>query len=224
MAWSSYLDIFQLLTSTLGVVTGAGWTDANVRTLAFGISIVIYLLAGAGLIAAAFNTGFRRNVLGTGVLPETGGISFSRRTIVIAGTTVALLVLANWVAPGVSQALVVSPNEITLEREYIPYHIEFTRHAYAIDDENVTVTSYDVADGITEPVVRANRSTLNNVRLWDWRALMEVLKELQEIRLYYENSRRTMEPLPDQRRLYPGDALGPGTGEGGCSPRNRRPG
>ncbi len=186
MAWSSYLDIFQLLTSTLGVVTGAGWTDANVRTLAFGISIVIYLLAGAGLIAAAFNTGFRRNVLGTGVLPETGGISFSRRTIVIAGTTVGLLVLANWVAPGVSQALVVSPNEITLEREYIPYHIEFTRHAYAIDDENVTVTSYDVADGITEPVVRANRSTLNNVRLWDWRALMEVLKELQEIRLYYE--------------------------------------
>src|SRR6266540_840749 len=33
---------------------------------------------------------------------------------------------------------------------------------------------------------RSNRSTLDNIRLWDWRALQDTLTQIQAIRTYYD--------------------------------------
>jgi uncharacterized membrane protein (UPF0182 family) len=33
---------------------------------------------------------------------------------------------------------------------------------------------------------RSNQTTLENIRLWDWRALQDTLRQIQEIRTYYD--------------------------------------
>ncbi len=45
---------------------------------------------------------------------------------------------------------------------------------------------FPAADTFTRSMVANNQSIFNNIRLWDWRALDDVLQQFQEIRLYYE--------------------------------------
>ena len=80
----------------------------------------------------------------------------------------------------------VEPNEITLEEPYLRSNMEFTRAAYGIDDENVTNTEYQVGKSVTPALLEDNSATLDNIRLWDPRALLQNLQEQQEIRLYYQ--------------------------------------
>src|SRR5262249_32897525 len=43
------------------------------------------------------------------------------------------------------------------------------------------------ADGSVEAVERdRNQATIENIRLWDWRALQDTLRQIQEIRTYYD--------------------------------------
>ncbi len=77
------------------------------------------------------------------------------------------------------------PNEITVEEPYIENNISFTQAAYGIGNNTITEESFPVGREINRDVLDKNRSTLNNIRLWDWRALQDNLKEQQEIHLYY---------------------------------------
>src|SRR5664279_4387185 len=79
---------------------------------------------------------------------------------------------------------IVKPNELVREQPYISNNIESTRRAFNLDQvaqhefpAEVTVESADAAN---------NQPTLQNIRLWDWRALQDTLRQIQEIRTYYD--------------------------------------
>ena len=79
---------------------------------------------------------------------------------------------------------IVKPNELVRERPYIAHNIELTRQAYGLDRisqrEFPAETTVEAADPAN------NQATLQNIRLWDWRALQDTLRQIQEIRTYYD--------------------------------------
>ena len=81
-------------------------------------------------------------------------------------------------------SFIVKPNELVREKPFIAHNIQFTRHAFNLDQiaqhefpADVTVESADAAN---------NQPTLQNIRLWDWHALQDTLRQIQEIRTYYD--------------------------------------
>jgi len=79
---------------------------------------------------------------------------------------------------------VVKPNELVRERPYIEHNIEMTRQAFALDKFQQREFPAETTVGATDPA--NNQATLNNIRLWDWRALQDTLRQIQEIRTYYD--------------------------------------
>ena len=163
--WGFYLDHFELLYSTQGVVYGAGYTADHVTRVAY------WIMAGA---AAALCAVLVLNVF----RPRL------RAVLVGAGAYVALYVFAVMLLPALFQRFAVQPNELTLETPYLTHNIEFTRKAYSLD--SIQETSYPALADLTSDVIARNQDTIQNVRLWDWRPLLQMYQQAQEIRLYYQ--------------------------------------
>ncbi|HEX3374242.1 MAG TPA: UPF0182 family protein, partial [Edaphobacter sp.] len=79
---------------------------------------------------------------------------------------------------------VVKPNELVREQPYIAHNIEMTRQAYGLDQFLQREFPAETSVEATEPA--KNQATLQNIRLWDWRALQDTLRQVQEIRTYYD--------------------------------------
>jgi len=186
LAWDSYLGVYRLLYSEWGAVTGAGYTDVHYRTLGYYASVLVYAAIGVALLASAASgrvrTWFAR-LDTTGPRPQV-----KVRPAAWAGAVgaVVLLLVFRGLIPLVVMTFYVAPNEITVEKPYIEHNIRFTRLAFGIDSAHVSTREYSLGPHITEDVTEKNRPTLNNVRLWDPRALLDNLREQQEIRLYYQ--------------------------------------
>jgi len=185
LGWNAYLSVFELLYSESGVVTGAGWNDINVRTPAYYVSLAVYVVAGVTLLVSAFSKRLEGKVL----MLESGesgeGRVPTKKSLIVPAGIVAILIVANGIVPSAFQNLVVSPNEITLESQYIRHNIDYTRRAFGLDESNLTQEQYPVGRDITPEVIEGSREMLDNVRLWDPGALRENLRQQQEIRLYY---------------------------------------
>ena len=99
---------------------------------------------------------------------------------------VVLALIVRAVIPPIVTAAYVRPNEISLEKPFITRHIEATRSAFGFDHK-MTEIDFDAKpdQGID---VAANRSLLDNVRLWDWGAFRATVSQIQPLRPYtYEN-------------------------------------
>jgi uncharacterized membrane protein (UPF0182 family) len=59
-----------------------------------------------------------------------------------------------------------------------------TRRAYALD--RIETHAFPADTGIEAVEPANNQTTLENIRLWDWRALQDTLRQIQEIRTYYD--------------------------------------
>ena len=70
------------------------------------------------------------------------------------------------------------------ERPYIAHNIEMTRRAYALD--RIEQHPFPAETGVEAVDAAHNQATLQNIRLWDWRALQDTLRQIQEIRTYYD--------------------------------------
>ena len=167
LAWGLYLDRFAILQSTRGAVYGAGYTDVNV--LLPGIWIVM----GATVSLAAVYL-FSKSIRGSPVV------------VVISGGYLVIYFLSVVVVPAAVQSFVVAPNELELETPYLKHNITFTRKAYQLD--RVEERSYAATNEITPAVLKRNKETIENIRLWDWRPLSETFRQIQRIRAYYEFS------------------------------------
>jgi uncharacterized membrane protein (UPF0182 family) len=164
-AWGFYLDRYEILQEGGGAVFGAGYTDVNVTMPALWLMIIATLALAA---IVGYNL-YRKNLrlLGIGV-----------------GGYVVLLVAGLVVAPALVTQLNVVPNELEVERPYLEHNIEFTREAFQLDD--VQEQSYPARTNLTPEDIEQNRETIQNVRLWDPRLLIDTYKQLQQIRTYYE--------------------------------------
>jgi hypothetical protein len=163
--WGFYLDHFELLYSTQGVVYGAGYTADHVTRIAFWIMIA----AAAALCALLVINIFRPRL----------------STVLIAtGIYVGLFIVAVWVVPALFQRFEVLPNELARETPFLKNNIAFTRAAFNLD--KIQETSYPALADLTPEVIARNQDTIQNIRLWDYRPLLQMYQQAQEIRLYYQ--------------------------------------
>lgn len=162
-AISYYLAGFDLLYNTSGIVFGAGYTDVNIRLIVLRILMVISLIVGIMIITQAYR--LRKLFIGSLVL------------------WLAVSLLGGVFLPGLYQQWVVSPNEYTREGPYIDHHIDMTRKAYKINDFNIE--DFPVREQLTWEDIEDNQSTINNIRLWDPRLILQTYSQLQEMRPYY---------------------------------------
>ena len=86
--------------------------------------------------------------------------------------------------PFAVQRLVVAPNELVKEAPYLKDHIAATRAAWGIDGVQTRALSGEAT--LTMANIQANAPTIDNVRLWERDLLQQTLKQLQEIRTYYD--------------------------------------
>jgi len=99
-----------------------------------------------------------------------------------AAAACAIVLVIDWVAPPAMDALYVKPNELALERPFIASHIKATREAYGIDMRSKEVPFDAHAEGKID--FAKNKTLLDNVRLWDWRAFHDTLGQIQPLRPY----------------------------------------
>ncbi len=159
-----FISAWDLLFSSDGVVSGAGYTDVHVRLPAIRVLMVV-----AWLIAALLFANVRRH---RRLLP----------LVAIGGWIAAIIVLLG-VVPGAVQSLVVNPNQGAAEAEYITRNIEATRAAYNLD--GIAGTKLPLKGDLSAQKLGANDLTIRNIRLWDPATLLNSYRQLQELRPYY---------------------------------------
>lgn len=165
IAFGFYLNTFQLLFSSHGVIFGAGYTDIHARLFILRVLSVMTLASGMFFVVGMFRGSWK-----TSVAP-----------LVIA----ALIYIAGYmIYPSLLQNFKVAPNELALQREYIEHHIALTRFGYDLDQ--IEVRPFDVAYNLTDKDIKNNDATIKNIRLWDDAPLLTTYSQLQQIRTYYK--------------------------------------
>ncbi len=164
LAAGYFLDQFKILFDPSGVVYGAGYTDVKIKLPVIQIlGVLTFLLA-----LLAFYRAYKKNF---GKLFKAAGV------VIIIG------IIGQFFLPWGVQSVSVKPNELKMEKPYLVNNIDMTRKAYGLDQFHET--SYDAADTISYGAVQKNMQTIDNIRLWDSRPILETYRQLQEIRLYY---------------------------------------
>jgi len=165
LAMRVYIDRFERLFDDHTIFTGVTYTDAHVT------------LAGMLIVCAAL-------VLGAVIAAVNGATVARGRWIAAAILPAALCFICLQVVGWYVSNFIVKPNELIREQPYIAYNIALTRQNYGLDrvSQHEFPAETDVA--ATDPA--NNQATLQNIRLWDWRALQDTLRQIQEIRTYYD--------------------------------------
>lgn len=164
-AWNYQLSIFNLVYSTRGVVFGASYTDVNAQWTAYNILTWITVVAAVILMV---------NV----VLRATKALA------VTAVVWIVVTILLGQVYPGIVQNFQVTPNEQAKEKPYIEYNIKLTRQAYGLD--TILEEPFPGEGSPNTADINRNVDTVANIRLWDYRPLLDTYDQLQSIRPYYE--------------------------------------
>src|SRR5439155_200010 len=111
------------------------------------------------------------------------GLGIAVRTLALLDDLV-LSLLGGALYPAMVQKRVVAPNELVKETPQLASHIAATRRAWGLD--SVVTRDLTGEARLTERDIRANRPTIDNVRLWDRDPLLQTFGQLQEIRTYYD--------------------------------------
>ncbi len=165
LAWGFRLKMYGLLYSTQGPAFGASYTDVHIKVLAYKVLIVVSL----GLAIMLFVNFFRPRAK---LILYSGGIWIG--AVLVFATVVPILV----------QKIVVKPNELAKESPYIAYNIDYTRKGYNLD--KIKEVDFAVSDKLSVEDIKKHNVTIQNIRIWDERPLLQTYKQIQSIRLYYD--------------------------------------
>jgi len=157
-------DKWELLYSGRGAVFGASFTDVNAQVPALNLLIFISVISAIILLVNVWFKGWSLPLIALGIWLVT--------SIGVGG-----------IYPALVQRFSVEPNELNKELPYVQHNLDFTTFAYGLDE--VDVRPFDASTDLTAEVVEENRSTINNIRLWDPGVLAETYPELQNIKTYY---------------------------------------
>ncbi|HVA99033.1 MAG TPA: UPF0182 family protein, partial [Bacteroidia bacterium] len=165
MSANYWLNIYDNLYSSNGPAFGPSYMDVHAQIPAdwaiFGITLVL-----------------------TVILFLMPLIKKYRILLYAAGAWLVILVGFVWAYPNFVEQYEVKPTELSKETPYILNNIKFTREAYGLN--KVQVKPFLVDQSLTYKDIQENHSTIENIRLWDRRPLIQTYKQLQEIRLYYD--------------------------------------
>jgi len=165
LAILAYLGRFERVFDDHTIFGGVTYSDAHVS------------LTGMLIVCAAL-------VLGA-VIALVNAVAMQRgRWIVAAIVPAALCYISLQVVVWYVSSFIVKPNELVREQPYIAHNIELTRQAYGLD--RVSQREFPAETTVEAADPANNQATLQNIRLWDWRALQDTLRQIQEIRTYYD--------------------------------------
>jgi len=166
LAWRLLLSRYPYLWDDHQTFSGVTYTEAN------------YLLPGLWIVAGA--------VILAAAIALVNAFTQRRLRTLLVGIAIPFVVyvIATVFIPAYVTNFIVKPNELGRETPYIEQNIVATRRAFGID-------RIEQRDFVAESSVEAfdlqnNRPTLDNIRLWDWRALKDTLTQIQAIRTYYD--------------------------------------
>jgi uncharacterized membrane protein (UPF0182 family) len=160
-----YLGRFERLFQDGTIFAGVTYTDAHV-TLTGVLVVCVALIAGAAMAGICAISTLHRRWLVASVVP--------------AIVSYVIVAVASWYV----SSFIVKPNQLVRERPFIAHNIEMTRRAYALD--RIEPHPFPADSGIEAVDPANNQTTLENIRLWDWRALQDTLRQIQAIRTYYD--------------------------------------
>ena len=165
LAMNAYISRFERLLDDHTIFGGVTYTDAHV------------ILTGMLVVSAAL-------VLGA-LIAFINAVRVPRgRWLVAAILPAAVCYVAVQAIAWYVGSFIVKPNELVREKPYIVYNTALTRQAYGLDGVNQREFPAETTVEAVDPA--NNQATLQNIRLWDWRALQDTLRQIQEIRTYYD--------------------------------------
>jgi uncharacterized protein len=161
----AYLARFEHLFEDHTIFGGATYTDVHI-TIPGLLIVCVALILGAAI------------AISNAVLKK--GSRWLLASVVPALACYLVLQIVGWYVSN----FIVKPNQLVREEPYIANNIKLTRLAYGLD--RVTQRPFPADTGIAAADPDHNQATLQNIRLWDWRALQDTLRQIQEIRTYYD--------------------------------------
>ncbi len=164
LAADAYLHRFALLFGRHEVFSGAGYTDlyARMPMLSF-----LALCALAGAVLWIYNA-----------------FASNNKAAVIAAVLYFAVLLGGNLYPAFIQKFIVDPNEFDKEKVQIQHNIDATLQGYGLSKVEERRLSGDKA--LTPADIQNNSVTIRSIRLWDHQPLLDTLKQIQEIRTYYD--------------------------------------
>jgi uncharacterized membrane protein (UPF0182 family) len=160
-----YLGRFEQLFEDHTIFAGVTYTEAHVTLTGM---LIVSIALGAGALIALVNAVSA---------PRAGWLALA---VAPAAVCYVLTGIAGWYVT----SFIVKPNELVREAPFITNNIEATRRAFALD--RVEQHPFPADNGVEAVDAANNQDTLQNIRLWDWRALQDTLRQIQEIRTYYD--------------------------------------
>ena len=168
-AWNYQFVMYDLLYASNNIVRGGGGYAAIQARLP-----VLYIMLGLTILCA---------------LIFIVSIFLKRNTYAFGGFIVFLIAgFLGQVYPVAIQRWQVEPNKQVLEADYINYNIKATLQAYGLAENTVTEEEYPLTEQLSYDDITSdeNAPVFNSIRLWDWRPLRRVFRQLQELRSQYD--------------------------------------
>ncbi|WP_416387377.1 UPF0182 family protein [Caminicella sporogenes] len=158
-----FLKTYELLYSQRGVVYGAGYTDIKVVLLKYKVLMMFSFVSAVLLVV---------------------GIRKRKIRLALSGPVLMIIVsIIGNIGAIIVQNYIVSPDEISKERKYIEYNIEYTQNAYNL--KNVEEREFSANESLTLEDIKKNDETISNIRVNDYRPTKLVYNAKQGIRHYY---------------------------------------
>lgn len=159
------IQLYTILYSSNGVAYGPSYMDVHAQIPAYWTIIILTLILTLLLFLYPL---------------------YKKMKLLVLALLVWVLVLIGfvWIYPGIIEQYIVKPNELQKETPYIANNIKFTTKAYGLD--HVEVNPFTADENTSYKDILENHHTIENIRLWDRRPLIQTYKQLQEIRLYYD--------------------------------------
>ena len=162
-----WYDRYDLLFSNRGgTFTGASYTDVNAVLPAKIILMCIAAICAVGFVVGAFTRSIKLPAIALGLL-------------------VLSSVLIGGVWPLVLQQVVVNPNGINREPEFIARNIDATRTAYGIRDDQIHYVDYPGQLAGNPRDIISDQDTLPNARLLDPNVLSPTFTQQQQLHNFY---------------------------------------
>jgi uncharacterized membrane protein (UPF0182 family) len=166
LAWRTYLSRFPYLWDDHQTFSGVTFSEAKYLLPALSVVCIALIIAAViSLINALTKRGLRLLLLAVSI-------------------PFAIYIVGIYLVPAYVQSFIVKPNELGRETPYIEQNIVSTRRAFGL--EQVELRDFQADNSVEGLDLTANRPTLENIRLWDWHALQDTLKQIQAIRTYYD--------------------------------------
>jgi uncharacterized membrane protein (UPF0182 family) len=164
LAFGFYIRMFEVLYSSGGIAYGASYTDIHVTLPFYYAYIGICVLTAVLMLVSWGRKKLKLAVFGPILL-------------------VVALVVSGLVAAGV-QSVVVAPNELAKQEEYLQNNIDYTNYAYGLD--KVEVKPFAFKQNLTAQDIEENRVTVDNIPVNDYRLALDIYNQIQGLKNYYQ--------------------------------------